>query len=85
MFEWIERKTKSNYLNLLESEVKRLREENRQLVNSILVSHQMPGIEGPRSDKPAQPIRRRDWISFARRKEAESRMPPAVVKDLPGA
>lgn len=85
MFEWLERRFKSAHLNSLEAEVKRLRDENRQLMNSILASHGMGQIEGPRSEKASQPIPRRDWISYARRKESESRRPPAVEKDIPNA
>jgi hypothetical protein len=80
MLEWLERKLKSAYLNLLESEVKRLREENRQLMNSILAAHGMGQIEGPRTAQAMQPIKRRNWIDFARRKERESTLPPNGVQ-----
>ena len=82
MFEWIERRFKSAYLNRLEGENKQLREELtqvrselRQLMNSILVSHGMGQIEGPRSNKPMLPIKRVSIFDYLRRKERESRMP----------
>lgn len=82
MFEWIERKFKSAYLNLLEAEVKRLRDENRQLVNSLLASHGMQQIEGPRSDnKSMKPLARNSWTNYARRKEQESMRPRVGVPE----
>jgi hypothetical protein len=84
MLEWLERRFKSAYLNLLEEEVKRLREENRQLVNSLLASHGMQQIDGPRSNKPIPPIKRLSIMDYLRQKERESRRrpvpPPPEVK-----
>ena len=78
MFEWIERRFKSAYLKALEDESKLLRDENRQLINSILASHGMPGIDGPRSGKTFEPMKRPNWTDFKRRKERESARPPIV-------
>lgn len=69
MLEWIERRLKSAYLKLLEDEVARLREENRQLVNSILNSHGMAGVDAPRSQKTFEPIKRKSWTDIKRKFE----------------
>ena len=84
MLEFLERRFKSAYLNLLESELKRLREENRQLMNSILASHGMGQIEGPRTAKNMQPLKRPDWLTFRRKMERES-MRPAPPQEKPSA
>lgn len=82
MLEWLERRFKSAYLKLLEGELARLREENRQLVNSILASHGMPGIDAPRSDKKFEPKKRMDWISLRRRAEREHETVPVAYDKL---
>jgi hypothetical protein len=89
MLEWLERRFKSAYLKRVEDDNKTLREELfqvrgelRQLMNSILASHGMPQIDGPRTNITVPVILRRDWTSFMRRKEAESRKPPAVAMDI---
>jgi len=71
LFEWLERRFKSQYIRILESECERLRSENRQLMNSILKSHNMEGI----ADKPAKeskPINRPNWFNYARKMEREA-------------
>lgn len=84
MFEWIERRFKSAYLKLLEDEIKRLREENRQLVNSILASHNMPQIDAPRAEKDLVPLKRPNWIDYRRQKEREvAKAVPAPVAPAP--
>lgn len=87
MWEWIERRLKSAYLKSLEDEVKRLRDENRQLVNSMLAHAGLPTIEGPRSAQPLQPIKRVTFGSYARKMEARfnSRKPPGVAVEPPKA
>jgi hypothetical protein len=79
LLEWLERRFKSAYLRLLESEVERLREENRQLVNSMLVSHGMPGIESPRLPQDMRPVRRATWADYKRRKEKEAALPTIIT------
>ncbi len=51
------------YERLLEEECKRLRDENRQLVNAILAKSGMPAIEAPAEPNQMKPIRRirRRW------------------------
>jgi len=84
MIEWLERRFKSAYLKLLESEVARLREENRQLVNSMLVSHGMPGIEAPHMPKDMRPVPRPNWQDYKRRMERLAAHPIAPVQPAPG-
>ena len=76
MLEWLERRFKSAYLRLLESEVVRLREENRQLVNSLLVSHGMPGISAPTLPQDMRPVKRQNWSDYKRKMERLAARPP---------
>jgi hypothetical protein len=82
--EWIEKFTKSAYLRHLEAEVVRLREENRQLVNSLLASHGMQQLEGIRSTQTFMPIKRPNWIDWRRKAERQSAHPIAPVQPAPG-
>jgi hypothetical protein len=84
MLEWIEKKLKSAYLNSLEAEVVRLREENRQLVNSLLASHGMQQLEGIRSTQAFKPMKRPNWTDFKRRMERQAAHPVAPVQPAPG-
>lgn len=84
MLEWLERRFKSAYLRLLESEVVRLREENRQLVNSLLVSHGMPGIENPVMPKDMRPVKRPSWLDFRRKMERIAARPPVAAVPATG-
>lgn len=85
MLEFLERRFKSAYLNLLESEIKRLLEENRQLMNSILASHGMGQIEGPRSAKAMQPLKRLSIMDYLRRKEREYMRPVSPPQEKTSA
>jgi hypothetical protein len=60
-----------------------LRDENRQLVNSILTSHHMPGIEAQRTAKDFKPLKRASWIDLKRRFEFRSSRPPVPVPPDP--
>lgn len=62
MLEWLERRFKSAYLKKLEDDNRRLTDELRQLMNSILASHGMPGIDAPRSNKTFEPLKRPNWL-----------------------
>lgn len=75
MLEWIEKRTKSAYLRMLESECIRLREENRQLVNSLLASHGMQQLESPKTPQQMQPIKRMRWEDYRRKMERRFRAP----------
>lgn len=74
MLEWIERRFKSAYLRMMEAEVERLRDENRQLVNSMLAAHGQQQIDAPRSKQAFQPLKRSNWHDTRRRMETESRI-----------
>lgn len=80
MIEWIEKRTKSAYLKLLESEIVRLRDENRQLVNSLLALNHLPGIGPMPTGKTFQPLRRANWFSFKAKKEQQAAHPVAPVQ-----
>lgn len=81
MLEWLERKTKSAYLKKLEDDNARLTDELRQLMNSVLLSHNMPGIAEPQTKKPTTPILRPSWINYRREKERQAAQPqPAPEK-----
>jgi hypothetical protein len=84
VLEWIEKKLKSANLNSLEAEVARLREENRQLVNSLLASHGMQQLEGIRSTQAFKPMKRPNWIDWRRKAERQSAHPIAPVQPAPG-
>jgi hypothetical protein len=73
MLEWLERRFKSAYLRCLEDRVRRLEDEQRQLVNSLLVHSGLPQIEAPRAQATKYtPINRPSWPVFAARKQAEA-------------
>lgn len=75
MFEWLERRFKSAYLLSLEDDLKRLRDENRQLVNSLLSANGLRPILTQQEKAEADtrvPRARRTWQAWAARKEAES-------------
>src|SRR5437879_6028190 len=63
MFEKLKRLWRSNYVQLLEEEVVRLRAENRALMNSLLGTAGFPPVEFPEAARP-QPLprlRKRSW------------------------
>ena len=65
---------RSDYVQLLEEEVARLRAENRALTNSLLGTAGFPPVEYPDQAKPqALPrLRKRSWHQIQAWKEAES-------------
>lgn len=84
MLEWLERRFKSAYLRSLEERVRRLEDEQRQLVNSLLAHSGLPQIEAPRMAAPKYaPINRPNWASFSARKQAESL--PKTIPERPSA
>lgn len=69
---WIFRNRK--YEEFLESEVRRLQSENRQLVNSVLAVAGIPGIAEPDAKPPATPARRNwKWRDIAREQLRKAR------------
>ena len=65
---------KSTYTKSLEQEVERLRSENRQLVNSLLIQGGVSPLAEPNVMQPkmAKPQRRRSWYQQAQYLEAQS-------------
>ena len=63
MFDKLKQLLRSNYVQLLEEEVSRLRAENRALMNSLLGTAGFPPVDFPEAPKP-QPLprlRKRSW------------------------
>jgi len=74
MLKLLHRFLRSSYLSLLETEVERLRAENRALLNSLLGTAGFPPIETPDAPKP-QPLprlRKRSWHQLQAWKQAEA-------------
>ena len=82
MLEWLERRFKSAYLRSLEERVRRLEDEQRQLVNSLLAHSGLPQIEAPRAPGTKfSPIHRPSWPTFAASKQAEALPKEANTKE----
>jgi len=74
MLEKLKQLWRSNYVQLLEEEVSRLRAENRALMNSLLGTAGFPPVEFPEAPKP-QPLprlRKRSWHQLQAWRETES-------------
>jgi hypothetical protein len=74
MKDFFQRWLHGRYVGLLESEVARLRAENRALTNSLLGTAGFPPVEYPEAAKP-HPIprlRKRSWHQIQTWKEAEA-------------
>jgi len=74
MRQLFQRFLQGRYVTLLESEVTRLRAENRALMNSLLGTAGFPPVEYPEAPKP-QPlprVRKRSWHQIQAWKEAEA-------------
>jgi hypothetical protein len=70
---------RSRYVRILEdelaiarSEIERLREENRALLNSLLGTAGVPPIETPRTLASTPAVRRRSWPQIATAREIEA-------------
>jgi len=75
MLEKLKQALRSNYVQLLEEEVSRLRAENRALMNSLLGTAGFPPVEFPETPKP-QPLprlRKRSWHQLQAWRETEAR------------
>jgi len=70
---WVAHAFRSRYVLLLEEEVKRLRAENRALVNSLLGTAGIPPIEesARQESHPTPRVRRRSWHQLAALREIE--------------
>jgi hypothetical protein len=73
ILEWLRAALKSSYTRMLESEVERLRAENRALLNSVMTQAGLPPIEHDRNAPAAVggPTRE-SWQAIAQRREANS-------------
>jgi hypothetical protein len=74
MRDFLQRLLQGRYVGLLESEVTRLRAENRALMNSLLGTAGFPPVEFPEAVKP-QPLprlRKRSWHQIQAWRETEA-------------
>ena len=74
MLNWLQKLLKTKYVAMLESEVTRLRAENRALTNSLLGTAGFPPVEYPELVKPqALPrLRKRSWHQIQAWREVEA-------------
>ncbi len=76
MKDFLQRWLQGRYVDLLESEVARLRAENRALTNSLLGTAGFPPVEYPEPAKPPATggprLRKRSWHQIQAWKEAEA-------------
>jgi len=74
MFDWLKQLLKTHYVVMLESEVQRLRAENRALMNSLLGSAGFPPVEFPATPaaQPLPRLRRRSWHQMQAQREADA-------------
>jgi len=72
MLNWLHKLLQTKYVGLLESEIARLRAENRALTNSLLGTAGFPPVGYPEPVKPqAVPrLRKRSWHQIQAWKEA---------------
>ena len=74
MKDFLQRWLQGRYVDLLESEVARLRAENRALTNSLLGTAGFPPVEYPEPAKPPATggprLRKRSWHQIQAWKEA---------------
>jgi len=74
MLNWLHKFLQTRYVGLLESEVARLRAENRALTNSLLGTAGFPPVEYPEPAKPPATggprLRKRSWHQIQAWKEA---------------
>jgi hypothetical protein len=74
MIDFFKRLFASRYVGLLETEVLRLRAENRALTNSLLGTAGFPPVDFPEAPKPQElpRTRRRSWHQIQAWREAEA-------------
>ena len=76
MKKWLEKLLRGRYVALLETEVGRLRAENRALLNSLLGTAGFPPIEvAEPKPQPLPRLRKRSWHQLQAWKEAEASEP----------
>ncbi len=69
MLNWLREILQTRYVGLLESEVVRLRAENRALTNSLLGTAGFPPVDYPEAPKPLPRLRKRSWHQIQAWKE----------------
>jgi hypothetical protein len=74
MRDWIKNLFPGRYIDLLETEVVRLRAENRALTNSLLGTAGFPPVDFPAAAKPQEipRPRRRSWHQIQAWRETEA-------------
>ncbi len=72
MLNWLHKFLQTKYVSMLESEIARLRAENRALTNSLLGTAGFPPVEYPEPVKPPPipRLRKRSWHQIQAWKEA---------------
>ena len=74
MFDFVRRLLQTRYVGMLESEVERLRAENRALMNSLLGTAGFPPVEFAEGVKPVTlpRLRKRSWQQIQKKSELEA-------------
>jgi len=75
MFNWLKQFGRTHYVGMIESELVRLRAENRALTNSLLGTAGFPPVDYPAEAlKPAAlpRLRKRSWPQLQARRESEA-------------
>ncbi len=76
MLNWLREILQTRYVGLLESEVVRLRAENRALTNSLLGTAGFPPVDYPEAPKPSAcggpRLRKRSWHQIQAWRETEA-------------
>jgi hypothetical protein len=87
LLNWLQKFLQTKYVGLLESEVARLRAENRALTNSLLGTAGFPPVDYPEPVKPqALPrLRKRSWHQIQAWREAGAERSEAGNKEKGGS
>lgn len=75
MFYWLKQFGRTRYVGMMESELVRLRAENRALTNSLLGTAGFPPVDFPQeTTRPAalSRLRKRSWPQVQARREQEA-------------
>jgi hypothetical protein len=74
MFAWLKQFSHTHYVGMMESELVRLRAENRALTNSLLGTAGFPPVDYPQEIKPValSRLRKRSWPQLQARRESDA-------------
>jgi hypothetical protein len=75
MFNWLKQFGRTHYVGMMESELVRLRAENRALTNSLLGTAGFPPVDFPQEvTKPValSRLRKRSWLQVQARRESDA-------------